>query len=152
MGFYNIQKGDMPYFTELARNYAISDNYHQPVMGGTGANHIMLGSADAYYYTDGHGHALMPPDNQIENPDPQPGTNNWYTQDGYSGGTIPAPVGDLAVRAQPSRHRADRNPLLGEGVGTLPRCSLCDRGKRCQTSPPPDGLRRSGYVQLQAAD
>ena len=36
MGFYNVQNGDMPYFTELARNYAISDNYHQPVMGGTG--------------------------------------------------------------------------------------------------------------------
>jgi phospholipase C len=87
MGFYNVQNGDMPYFTELARNYAISDNYHQPVMGGTGVNHIMLGSADAYYYTDGHGHAMTPPDNQIENPDPQPGTNNWYTQDGYGGGS-----------------------------------------------------------------
>jgi phospholipase C len=56
-------------------------------MGGTGANHIMLGSGDAYYYTDGNGHALMPPDDQIENPDPQPGTNNWYTQDGYRGGS-----------------------------------------------------------------
>jgi hypothetical protein len=29
MGFYNVQIGDMPYFTELAKNYAISDNYHQ---------------------------------------------------------------------------------------------------------------------------
>jgi len=33
--------------------------------------------------TDGHGHAMPPPANQIENPDPQPGTNNWYTEDGY---------------------------------------------------------------------
>jgi phospholipase C len=87
MGFYNVQLGDMPYFTELANTYAISDNYHQPVMGGTGANSIMLGAADAYYYTDGHGHALPPSANQIENPDPQPGTNNWYTQDGEGGGT-----------------------------------------------------------------
>ena len=46
MGFYNVQLGDMPYFTKLARKYAISDNYHQPVMGGTGANSIMLGAAD----------------------------------------------------------------------------------------------------------
>ena len=87
MGFYNVQKGDMPYFTELAREFTISDNYHQPVMGGTGANSIMLGAADAYYFTDGHGNALTPPANQIENPDPQADANNWYTQDGYSGGS-----------------------------------------------------------------
>jgi phospholipase C len=87
MGFFNVQIGDMPYFTELANKYAISDNYHQPVKGGTGADSIPLGAADNYYYTDGHGHATTPPANQIENPDPQPRTNNWYTQDGYSGGT-----------------------------------------------------------------
>lgn len=87
MGFYNVQKGDMPYFTELAREFTISDNYHQPVMGGTGANSIMLGAADAYYFTDAHGNAKTPPADQIENPDPQDGTNNWYTQDGYKGGS-----------------------------------------------------------------
>jgi phospholipase C len=87
MEFYNVQLGDVPYFTELAQTYAISDNYHQPVKGGTGADSIPLGAADNYYYTDGHGHATTPPVNQIENPDPQPGTNNWYTQDGYGGGT-----------------------------------------------------------------
>ena len=87
MGFYNVQKGDMPYFAELAREYAISDNYHQPVMGGTGANSIMLGAADMYYFTNGHGGVATPPTNQIENPDPQKGTDNWYTQDGYQGGS-----------------------------------------------------------------
>jgi phospholipase C len=87
MGFYNVQKGDMPYFTELAREFTISDNYHQPVMGGTGANSIMLGAADAYYFTDGLGKALIPPANQIENPDPREGTNNWYKEDGYTGGS-----------------------------------------------------------------
>lgn len=87
LGFYNTNIGDMPYFTKLAKKYAISDNYHQAAMGGTGVNHIMLGSGDDFYYTDGHGHALAPPANQIENPDPQSGTNNWYTQDGYSGGS-----------------------------------------------------------------
>ena len=87
MGFYNVQMGDMPYFTQLAREYTISDNYHQPVMGGTGANSIMLGAADAYYFTDGRRNALTPPANQIENPDPQTDTNNWYTEDGYAGGS-----------------------------------------------------------------
>ncbi|SIT43835.1 Phosphoesterase [Paraburkholderia ribeironis] len=87
LGYYNVNSGDMPYFNELARQYTISDNYHQPVMGGTGANSIMIGTADALYYTDGNGHATTPPADQIENPHPLAGTNNWYTQDGYSGGT-----------------------------------------------------------------
>ncbi|RRB44062.1 alkaline phosphatase family protein, partial [Escherichia coli] len=46
LGFYNVQKGDVPYFTSLAQKYAMSDNFHQSVNGGTGANHIMLGHAD----------------------------------------------------------------------------------------------------------
>ncbi|EEA02438.1 phosphoesterase [Burkholderia sp. H160] len=87
LGFYNVNSGDMQYFTELARHYTISDNYHQPVMGGTGANSIMIGTADALYYTDGNGNATTPPQNEIENPRPMSGTNNWYQQDGYSGGT-----------------------------------------------------------------
>lgn len=87
MGFYNTNSGDVPYFTALARQYAISDNYHQAIQGGTGANHVAIGTGDAVYYSDGNGHPLAPPANQIENPNPQPGTNNWYVQDGYSGGT-----------------------------------------------------------------
>lgn len=87
MGFYNVSKGDIPYLTLLAHAYSMSDNYHQGVQGGTGANHIMIGSADAFYYTDGQGHMTKPPVNEIENPNPQPGTNNYYTQDGYSGGS-----------------------------------------------------------------
>ncbi|HEV3424037.1 MAG TPA: alkaline phosphatase family protein [Paraburkholderia sp.] len=87
LGFYNVNTGDMPYFNELARQFTISDNYHQPVMGGTGANSIMIGTADALYYTDSSGNPATPPANEIENPHPLAGTNNWYTQDGYSGGT-----------------------------------------------------------------
>jgi phospholipase C len=87
LGFHNVNNGDVPYFVQLARDYTISDNYHQPVMGGTGANSIMIGAADAYYYTDGNGQPSTPPSNQIENPNPAPGSNNWYTQDGYSGGS-----------------------------------------------------------------
>jgi phospholipase C len=87
MGFYNVAKGDMPYFTQLAREYTLLDNYHQPVMGGTFANQMMWGYADALYYADGNGDPAIPPTNQIENPNPLPGTNNWYTQDGYSGGS-----------------------------------------------------------------
>jgi phospholipase C len=87
MGFYNMQQGDAPYLKQLADEYTISDNYHQAGQGGTGLNHILLGFGDAIWYSDGAGNALTPPANQIENPDPQSGTNNWYTQDGYSGGS-----------------------------------------------------------------
>jgi len=87
MGFYNVQQGDVPYFKSLADEYAIGDNYHQPVKGGTGADSVELGFAAPVYYQDANGNPATPPSNQIENPNPQAGTNNWYTQDGYSGGT-----------------------------------------------------------------
>ncbi len=98
MGFYNIQQGDVPYFKQLADNYSMSDNFHQSVEGGTGANHIMLGYGDLIWYSDGNGNPLTPPHNmkvggggkagvvdEIENPNPLPNTNNWYIQDGYGG-------------------------------------------------------------------
>src|SRR5947207_2275166 len=42
MGFYNMNTGDAPFYKQMADYYAISDNYHQFVMGGTGANFIGL--------------------------------------------------------------------------------------------------------------
>jgi phospholipase C len=44
MGFYNVLKGDAPVFKRIADEYTINDNYHQPVMGGTAVQHIMLGT------------------------------------------------------------------------------------------------------------
>jgi phospholipase C len=87
MAFYNMAQGDAPYFKQLAEDYTISDNFHQSVMGGTGANHIMFGFGDAIFYTNAKGAAAAPPKNEIENPNPQPDTNNWWDQDGYSGGS-----------------------------------------------------------------
>lgn len=83
MEFFNVQKGDAPYMKYLADNYTLSDNFHQSVMGGTMANHIEFGFADSIWYSDGKGNAKVPPKEQIENPNPQPGTNNWYDSDGY---------------------------------------------------------------------
>jgi phospholipase C len=103
LGFYNVQQGDVPYFKHLADSFAMSDNFHQSVNGGTGANHIMFGHADAIWFSDGDGNPAVPPEgapvfyapyqggpnpdygvvNEIENPNPAKGTNNWYTEDGY---------------------------------------------------------------------
>jgi acid phosphatase len=90
MGFTNMSAGDAPVLKFIADNYAIGDNYHQGIMGGTGANFIYLGTADVGFFTDGSNDnlpAAVPPGNQIENPDPTSGTNNWYKQDGYRGGS-----------------------------------------------------------------
>jgi phospholipase C len=101
LGFYNVQNGDAPYFKSLADQFAMSDNFHQSVQGGTGANHIMLGHGDMIWFSDGEGHATVPPHNvqvaqgtinqgivdEVENPNPAAGTNNWYSEDGYGGGS-----------------------------------------------------------------
>ena len=106
MGFYNVQQGDAPYLNYLAQTYTMSDNYHQAAVGGTTANHIMLGYADEIFFSNGKGAPTTPPNNpvnpqapgtpvagfnsalsEVENPNPQPGTNNFYIQDGYGGGS-----------------------------------------------------------------
>jgi phospholipase C len=107
MGFYNVLQGDMPYFKKLADTYSMSDNYHQPAMGGTGLDSIILGFGDAIWFSDADGNPAVPPHNEliwsdtpadagtvdeIENPNPVPGTNNWWIQDGYGGGGFGSPV------------------------------------------------------------
>ncbi|MDP2903040.1 MAG: alkaline phosphatase family protein [Methylovulum sp.] len=86
MGFFNMSQGDAPLFKQLANNYALSDNFHQTVMGGTGANFFAIATGDVAVYNNA-GILATPPANQIENPNPQAGTENFYTQDGYQGGS-----------------------------------------------------------------
>jgi phospholipase C len=127
MGFFNVQQGDAPYLKKLADTYTMSDNYHQAVDGGTGANHVMLGTGDAIWFSDGKGNPLTPPNfgvnpanpgtplpgnssalTEVENPNPMPGTNNFYTQDGYGGGS-----GSPAAKA----------PNANYGGGSYSNCS-----------------------------
>ena len=95
MGFYNMLQGDAPYTKYLADNYAMSDNYHQPAMGGTGLDSIILFFGDALWFSNPDGTAGTPPHNEntwaggpvdeVENPNSQPGTKNFWIQDGYGG-------------------------------------------------------------------
>jgi phospholipase C len=80
MAFYNVERGDVPVLKRLADQYTMSDNFHQSFMGGTGANHLMLGTGDAIFWSDGNGNPTRPP-SHIANPDPLPGTDNVYTVD-----------------------------------------------------------------------
>jgi phospholipase C len=127
MGFFNMnpftdasgnaQPGDAPYFKSLADQYAISDNYHQAVMGGTGANFQAIVTGHGAFFTDPlklNGIPAVPYDNQIENPNPAPGSNNYYTQDGYSGGSYvncsdPSAPGVASVNEQLYRHDVHSN-------------------------------------------
>jgi phospholipase C len=87
MGFFNIDQGDdARYFKQLAQEGALSDNFHQSVMGGTGANFFAIATGDAAVYRK-DGKLATPPANQIENPDPQLHTDNFYIRDGYQGGS-----------------------------------------------------------------
>jgi len=105
MAFFNMNQGDAPILNKLALEYALADNYHQAVMGGTGANHIMLGTGDVYFFNNSFaqngvfnansfdpaspppvpGVILgLPPQLQISlvaNPDPVNGSNNVYKND-----------------------------------------------------------------------
>jgi phospholipase C len=141
MGFYNVLQGDMPYFKELADNYSMSDNYHQAAMGGTGVNHIMLGFGDDIWFSDADGNPATPPHNQlvwsgtldagtvdeIENPNPAPGTNNWWVEDGYGGGGFGSPVyggGSYSNCSDPSQPGVDqiRDYLQSLNRPIDPRC------------------------------
>jgi phospholipase C len=145
LAFYNVQTGDAPYFKSLADQYTLSDNFHQSVLGGTGANHIMLGHADAIWFSDGNGNPAVPPENkkvftkpykgkpnpdegvvhEIANPNPAKGTNNWYAEDGYGGGGYGSPVSgggsysDCSDTTQPGV-----GPIVSylKGLGVDPRC------------------------------
>ncbi len=92
MGFVNMTTGDAPFLKSLADRFTLADNYHQAVMGGTGPNHIMLGTGDMIFFSDGAGHAVPPPPlppqliglpssfppvSLIADPDPVLGTNRY---------------------------------------------------------------------------
>ena len=134
MGFYNVQQGDAPYLKSLADQYAMSDNYHQGVMGGTGANHIMLGTGDALWYSDGNGNAIVPPHNQmvaagspnagivdeVENPNAAQASNNWYSEDGYGGGSYGSPSYGGGSYSNCSDPNAPGVSSVLEYLGSLP--------------------------------
>ncbi|HKN60251.1 MAG TPA: alkaline phosphatase family protein [Candidatus Acidoferrales bacterium] len=132
LGFYNMQQGDVPYFKSLADTYAISDNFHQSVDGGTGANHIMFGHADAiFFYDPTQANPFMPPHNpgggldEVENPKPQAGTNNWYTEDGYGGGSYGYPAyggGSYSNCSDPTQNGVADVVRYLHSINIDPRC------------------------------
>jgi phospholipase C len=81
MGFYDAEQEEASTLKTLADRFSLSDNFHQSFQGGTGANHFMLGTGDAGFWSDGKGKAIAPPANQVANPNPVAGSTNKYTAD-----------------------------------------------------------------------
>jgi phospholipase C len=81
MGFYDAEQEQASTLKTLADRFSFSDNFHQSFQGGTGANHFMLGTGDAGFWSDGNGNPITPPASEVANPNPVAGTTNKYTAD-----------------------------------------------------------------------
>jgi phospholipase C len=80
MAFFNMQVGDAPILKKLADAYTISDNFHQPAMGGTAGNHVELFDGDAIYWTTFNGMST-PPSGNIADPTPKSASSDKYVAD-----------------------------------------------------------------------
>jgi phospholipase C len=155
MAFYNVQDEDAPLFKKLADEYTINDNYHQPGQGGTGIQHVFLGTGDDMFWSDGNGKPAMPPAGQIANPNPQSGSNNQYTVDGRfsncsdainAPGVLPI-VRYLDALPYPAEANcvADHYYMLNNtNPGFLPNGVVDTSGISKGTSIPPSSLRTIG--------
>jgi phospholipase C len=158
MAFYSVQEGDAPLLKSLADQYSMSDNYHQAVMGGTGANHIMIGTGDAFFWSDGHGNPTMPPAEVIANPDPFPRTDDVYTVDlGFNGDFAecanPTQPGVRPIReylkslpydADPNCKRSHFYLINNTNPGFLPDGTVDTAGISTGASLPPTNVRTIG--------
>jgi len=157
LAFYNVQQGDAPVLKRLADEFSMSDNYHQAVMGGTGANHVMLGTGDAFFWSDGKGNPTTPP-SHIANPDPLPGTDNVYTVDLNFDGNFtecgdPAQPGIKPIRdylaSLPYRPDPNCQPnhfymVNNDNPGFLPNGVVDTAGIAAGNSVPPTNVRTIG--------
>jgi phospholipase C len=157
MAFYNVQAGDAPVLKRLADEFSMSDNFHQSVMGGTGANHVMLGTGDAIFWSDGHGNPTPPP-SHIANPDPQKGTDNVYTVDLNFDGNFTAcgdpsqpgikPIrdylGSLPYNPDPNCLSNHFYMINNDSPGFLPDGAVDTAGIAAGNSVPPTNVRTIG--------
>ncbi|MEJ0094924.1 MAG: alkaline phosphatase family protein [Methylocella sp.] len=149
MGFYNAEQEEASSLKALADRFTLSDNFHQSVLGGTAVNHIMLGTGDAVFWTDGNGNAITPPASQIANPNPVKGTVNQYTADNNfsncSDTTQPGvkPIvnylNSLPYAAEPNCKEGHYYMLNNTNPGFLPNGALAGAGNL-----PPSPVRTIG--------
>jgi phospholipase C len=157
MSFYNMQKGDVPVLKQLADEYSMSDNYHQAVMGGTGANHVMMGTGDAIFWSDGNGNPTVPP-SHIANPNPIAGSNDQYIVDiNFDGNfaecadssqpgidAIRDYLATLSYRPNPNCEAGHFYMVNNDNPGFLPDGTVDTKGIAGGGSVPPTNVRTIG--------
>lgn len=154
LAFYNMQRGDAPLWKKLADMYTVSDNYHQPAMGGTGMQHVFMGTGDDLFWSDGSGHAATAPASQIANPNPRPSTNNHYTVDGRFSdcsnaanpgvGPIVSYLGSLPWSPAPNCETGHYYMFNNTNPGFLPNGVVDSAGIATGGSIPPSSVRTIG--------
>ena len=155
MGFYNAEQEQAPVLKMLADRFTLSDNFHQSFQGGTGANHFMLGTGDAGYWSDGNGNAIAPPANvATANPNPKPNTVNQYTVDGnfsacadiFQPGVQPivSYLEHLPYAAEPNCKQRHYYMLNNVNPGFLPNGALAGG-----TTLPPQTVRTIGDALIE---
>ena len=155
MGFLNVAQGEASLLKELADRFTLNDNFHQSVLGGTAANHIMFGHADAIFWSDGHGHPVMPAATAIANPNPAHGTVNQYTVDGNfvncsdvrNPGVEPIVryLGELPYRARPNCQDKAYYLVNNVNPGYLPNGALANN----EGGIPPSSVRSIGDALME---
>ncbi|HEY3786008.1 MAG TPA: alkaline phosphatase family protein [Steroidobacteraceae bacterium] len=153
MGFYDAEQEQASTLKTLADRFSLSDNFHQSFMGGTGANHFMLGTGDAAYWSDGNGNPVTPPANETANPNPKAGTTNKYIADNaftncsdFSQPGVAPIVGyleRLPYRAEPNCAPAHYYMLDNTNPGFLPN-GFAAPSPGTQNMIPPSSVRTIG--------
>jgi phospholipase C len=152
MAFYNVLKGDAPVMKRIADEYTLNDNYHQPVQGGTAVQHIMLGTADAIFWSTFQG-AASPPAASIANPDPKGPTNvafkadkAWTNCSDLTQPGIPAIVNYLATLPWHPAPNCDNHFYLINNLspGFLPNGNIDSASILTGSKVPPSSLRTIG--------
>jgi phospholipase C len=138
MGFYNAEQEQAPVLKMLADRFTLGDNFHQSFHGGTAGNHVMLGTGDAVFWSDGNGNPTTPPASLIANPNPVAGTVNRYTVDGnFSNcadvfqpgvGPIVSYLSGLPYAAEPNCQPNHFYMLNNTNPGFLPNGALSGAG------------------------
>jgi phospholipase C len=154
MGFYNAEQEQAPVLKGLADRFTLSDNFHQSFHGGTGANHFMLGTGDAAFWSDGKGNPTTPPTSVIANPNPASHTVNQYTVDGnfsacadvFQPGVKPIVtyLENLPYAAEPNCQPNHYYMLNNTNPGFLPNGALSGAGNI-----PPSPVRTIGDALIE---
>jgi phospholipase C len=153
MGFLNVLKGDAPVLKRIADEFTMSDNYHQPVMGGTAVQHTMLGTADAIFWTPFQG-VTQPQAASVANPDPKSPTNvafkadkAWTNCSDLTQPGIPAIVTYLSTlpwHPSPNCDAGHFYMINNLSPGTLPNGTVDAANILTGAKVPPSGLRTIG--------